>query len=299
MMKKRVLAIVAAVVVIGAVAFGIFTMQNRVEVQAGTRVVCSYGHVISEDIQTLRVPASEVAEHRVVTTSELCDRHAKLEALFGEAQEALEAGDVKKAEAKLAEIVALDPAFSRAKEQLDAIAAGNTPQPVGGSTGSGGSGSTGSSGGSGGTGGSTAPPAPDNPGEGYLGGPIGSLIKWLPDEISGYTAQRPAVDVLSIAREYKPDSGSATFSLIIVAEQFRSAKDAEAALEKQIKSVYPKDASTMTVKGRTIYFGTDGRRYAAAGLADGAVMVALEMTPNSGTPKDLKPALEAVLNQLP
>jgi hypothetical protein len=293
---KRVVIIVAVVAVLAAAAFGVTQLQNRVEVQTGERVVCSYGHVVSEDIQTLKVPASQAAQYSVTTTSVLCDRHAKLEALFSDAQEALEAGELAKAEAKLAEIVALDPTFPGAKKQLDEIAAGKKPQPVaGGDTGGNTGGNTG-----GDTGGGTTPPDDEYPGDGDLSGPIGALAKWIPDNITGFTAQPPTVDVLNLARNYRPDSGSDIFSLVIVAEQFRTPSDAVTALDRKIKSVYPNDATTLKINGRSVYFGTDGSRFAAAGLTDGAVLVAVEMSPKQGSsPAQVKSAMEAVLKQLP
>lgn len=298
-MKRRVLIITAAVLVLAAAAFGVTRLQNKIEVQTGERVVCSYGHVISEDVQTLKVPASQATQYSVTTTSELCDRHAKLEALFGEAQEALEAGELAKAEAKLAEIVALDPEFPQAKKQLDDIKAGKKPTSVsGGNTG----GNTGGNNGGNtpGDGGDTGEwPPGENPGDGDTSGPIGALKKWMPDTLNGFSAQTPTVDVLTITRDYIGTGGD-VFQLVIVAEQYRTPADATKALDREVKAVYSKDTGTIQVNGRSVYYGTDGRRFAAAGLTDGAVLVALEMTPNDGrTPSQLKAAMEAVLKQLP
>jgi len=48
-----------------------------------------------------------------------------------------------------------------------------------------------------------------------------------------------------------------------------------------------------------VYFGTDGGQFAAIGFTNGAIMVALEATPDSGSPAALKSTLEKVLGQLP
>ncbi len=54
----------------------------------------------------------------------------------------------------------------------------------------------------------------------------------------------------------------------------------------------------MKVNGRTVYFGTDGRSFAAAGFTDGAVMVAIEGLPESGKPSGLKGRLMGIVEQL-
>lgn len=258
--------------------------QPKVEVKTGERVVCTEGHVISEDISTIEVPANEIANHKVTTVVQTCPQHTELVALYESAQKAIAEGDLKTAETNLAKIVASDPAFRKAKTQLDKVRTGEKPavdneQP--------------------------APPATTDgtnskPGEGDTSTPAGSLLKWAPDNIKGFKANRPIVELLNISREYSPESMTKAKSFVIVAEQAKTAKGAQAALDNQVKQQYPADSDTVTINGRKAYFGTNGNRFAAIGFTDGAVMVALEMSVEAdASPKTLKSALTAAAKQLP
>ncbi len=117
--------------------------------------------------------------------------------------------------------------------------------------------------------------------------------------LAGFTAAKAAVDPLSVSREYRPGSGNPAQSLVIVAEQFRTSADAKRALSANVKQRYPKNASSSKINGHTVYFGTDGRRFAVIGFTSGAVMVALEASPDSGSPSTMKSVLEKALKQLP
>jgi len=65
-----------------------------------------------------------------------------------------------------------------------------------------------------------------------------------------------------------------------------------------VKQAYTKNAATLKINGHDMYFGTDGRRFAAIGFTDGSVMVALELTaPKS--PQNLRALAEQVAKQLP
>ena len=128
--------------------------------------------------------------------------------------------------------------------------------------------------------------------------PVGALGKWTPDTITGFKAAKPLSDPLSISREYLPSGNSPAEALVIVAEQFRTAAEAKTGLERQVKRAYNKDSATFKVNGHSVYFGTDGRRFAALGFTDGAVMVALELTA-AGDPKGLRSLAEQVAKQLP
>lgn len=281
---KRVLALAAAMGLLASVALGASACSKKVEVQTGTKTVCSYGHTVSDDIRTIEVSSDEVALHRVETKTVVCDRHKKLETLYGDAQKAIGAGDLKTAQAKLTEIVAADTGFKMAKSQLDRIKAGQKPAPDSG---------TGTP-----SGGST--PKPQNPGDSETSVPSGSLKVWMPDSLTGFTASEPIVDVLTISRTYRPASDSKILTFVIVAEQYRTPKDAAAALDSRIKRQYTKDVDAPTIKGRTVHIGTDGKQFAAAGLTKGSVFVALEMSAKDGAaPKALKSTLVEVLNQLP
>ena len=274
---KRIgaLAIAVALALSVGVASG---CQRTVEVKSGTRVVCTYGETISSDVKTIRVPADKAASYRVRTITKTCPTHLKLEALYAEAQRALVAGDVKTADAKLAQVVSVDPGFKQASQQRKTIAEGGKPKP--------------DTSGAGSVPATTTPPA-----TGDSGG--GALTKWTPDVLSGFTAKPAGVDPLSVSRDYIAPASSPVLTLVLVAEQFRTADDAKKALTVEVKNAYPDDSATFTVKGHTVYFGTDGTRFAAVGFTDGAVMVAAEASPRSGAPKTMRTLLEQVVGQLP
>jgi len=257
--------------------------QPKVEVKTGTRVVCTEGHVISQNVKTVDIPANEIGSYRVKTVVRTCDEHAKIAVLYQDAQKAIATGDIQTAQAKLAEVVAADPAYRKAKSQLADI--DSKREPVVDKD-------------------DTSKPAPDTtntkPDNGEMATPAASLLKWAPDSLDGYKAAKPVLDPLNIAREYAPISGGRITSFVIVAEQSRTAASAQQALASQVKQRYPSDDDALTVNGHKAYFGTDGRRYAVLGFTDGTVMVALEMTTSSGdSPKSLKSALVDAAKQLP
>jgi hypothetical protein len=273
---------IALVVALALSAVSATGCQRKVEVKSGTRTVCTAGEVISSDVKTIKVPANRAGAYRVRTVVITCDKHTQLPALYAEAQTALAAGDTKLAADKLAQVVALDPAYRKAKEQAATIAKGGKPAPDSAPAPS--AGTT-----------TTAPTTPPKPGE---TAPVGALGKWTPDTINGFAAGKPLSDALSVSREYIPTGASPTQGLVIVAEQFRTAADAQRGFEHQVKQAYTKDVAALKINGHDAYFGTDGRRFAAIGFTDGAVMVALELTaPKS--PQELRSLAEQVAKQLP
>lgn len=252
--------------------------QRMVDVQVGTRTVDSQGRVISQDIRTIRVPADQAASYHVTTITRP-DTQAQIVALYAEAQKAIAGGDLTTAKAKLDQLLKLTTDYRSAKAQSDAIKAGkkvtaDTTAPK------------------------TTKPTPPPP-SGEPTAVAGSLLQWVPDKVTGFSAGKPSVDSLSVSREYTPASGSSAQSLVIVAEQFRTAADAKSALTSEVKNRYPKNAATLTVHGHSAYFGTDGRRFATIAFVSGSVMVAAEASPDSGAPSQLKSLLEKVVEQLP
>jgi hypothetical protein len=118
--------------------------------------------------------------------------------------------------------------------------------------------------------------------------------------LTGFTASKPAVDPLNIARQYVPAQESDVVTLVIVAEQFSGNEMAKEGLTGQVKNVYTRDKDTFTLNGHSVYFGTDGSRYAAVGFVKGSVLVALEMSGKPGqSPTKLRSALEDAVRQLP
>lgn len=284
---KRVFNLGLAALLMFAVLVVTPACQRTVEVQTGTRTVDSQGHVISEDIRTVRVPADKASAYRVVTITQPASNADKFASLYAEAQEAIEGGNLKLAEIKLTELLGLTQDYQMAKSQLEAIKKGQkvSADPKASKSG-------------------TTKPDPTTPGgsSGSPGQPVevaGSLLQWVPDTLSGFTAAKTSADALSVSREYKPGSGNAAASLVIIAEQFRTSAEAQSALAIQAKRPYPKNADTSKVHGHDVYFGTDGKRFAVMAFTSGAVMVSIEASPESGSPSGLSAALAKVVGQLP
>ncbi len=281
-MKRRrgalMLSVVLATALLGAPA-----CQRMVEVQTGTRIVDSQGKLISEDIHTVRVPANTAGAYRVVTITQPA-ANPQIASLYAQVQTAIAAGNLPLAEAKLKQLLAITPTYRRAKQQHDAIAKGqkvtpdltpSKPTP------------------------STPRPSTPTPPSGEPTATAGSLLRWVPDALAGFSAAKAGVDPLSVSREYVSGAGNPARTLVVVAEQFRTASDAKRALQAEVKNRYPSSASSSSIHGHATYFGTDGREFAAIGFTSGAVLVAAEASPDSGSPSQLKSLLAKVVEQLP
>lgn len=232
--------------------------QRMVEVRTGVRVECPYGHVDSSDVQVIKVASKVASAYRVTTEKRVCDRHQALEGLYAQAQSALASGDLKVAQAKLSQITEQDGAFRKAAGQLSAIKEGRRPEPD--------------------TGGTPSIPATSTPkpGEGDTSSPVGSLKKYVPDTLTGFTGRPLITEPLAITRQYDPTGGSKVALLTIVAEQFRSAAESDRELTTHMAR-YPKGADTVTEGSRTLRYGSDGRRFVTAAFTNGAVLVILEL----------------------
>jgi len=275
---------IALILVVAAMLLTASGCQRMVDVQTGTRVVDEQGRVVSENVRTVRVSTAEAGKYRVVTVTE----NSQAEALYNAAQQDIAAGDTEAAAKKLAELLAVQPDYRNAKVQLAAIQAGK--KVVADTGGSGGS--------TGGSSGGSSPSTPKPPASKDSTPTAGGLLRWIP-ELSGYRASKAAVDPLSVSRQYTPSSSGDLQSLVVVAEQFRNADAAKAALRSQVQSRYTGSDATFKIGGHNVYFGTDARQFAVIGFTDGAVMVAAEGMSASGSPKDLRGVLTEAVKQLP
>lgn len=254
--------------------------ERKVEVRTGTRVMCTYGHEISDNVKMIEVPAKKSSSYKVRVVTRTCPRHASLERLYAEAQAALRKGDLAAARKKLEEIVLSDPSFRSASSQLAVVKSGKKPSadnsrpgnPTGGKT---------------------------NPGQGDVSGPVGSLMNYTPDTLDGFVAQPVLNDPNQLTRIYRPTGTSDCIILTAVAEQERTAAVAGVMLTREVKDLYPVGATTVTAGSRKVYFGTDGSRYAAAGFCDGSIFVVYEMAVKRGVdPAKLKASLIAAVAQI-
>lgn len=258
--------------------------QKKIEVQSGTRTLCTYGETVSNTIKTVTVPADEAGLHKVQTVTITCDRHKKLEALYAAAQADLTKGDLSAAQLKLAQIVKDDAAFAQAAKQLAVIKSGKKPAPDKNKPGSGGS-----------------SPTTDTakPGDDEVTGPVRALLKWAPATVKGFTSAKPVAGAFTLSRQYGPASGSKVRALVIDVEQFRDKGYAAAALDAYAKRPYSKSPSTVSVNGHSAYFGTDNTRYAILAFTEGSVLIQVEMAAEPGKQAALKTDLIAVAKQLP
>lgn len=279
---KRASTLMVTMVLVATLAFA-SGCQKMVDVQTGTRTVDSQGRVISEDIRTVRVPQETAGAYRINTITQEDTASAQLAALYGAAQTAIAAGDLKTAATKLAEVIAISPTYRNAQKQSDAIAKGEkvTPDTTPSEPAT-----------------STTKPTPA-PGTKPPAEISSALLRWMPDSLDGFTAETAAVDPLSVSRQYVPGSGNPAKTFVIVAEQFRTSAEAKRALEVNVKARYSKNTDSLKVGGRTVYFGTDGSQFAVIGFTSGPVMVALEASPDSGAPSTMKSVLVDALKQLP
>lgn len=279
---RRVFAGIALLVSLGLVLGG---CQRSVEVESGLTVTCTYGHEISDDVKTIKVPAKNASAYRVRMETRTCDRHLALEALYSEAQVALAAGDTMLAETRLAQIVADEPTFRKAAQQREAIKRGEKPAPDDSSV----------------TPTPTPPTASDpKPGDGDTSGPIGALEKYVPAALEGYTAQRASTDALVMSRNYVPDGSSQAVLFVIQAEQFRTAAEAKAALVDAMRFATSKSASSQDINGHEVKLGDNGRDSSFAGFTDGSILVSMEMAAKSGVdPSKLKSSVVDAVRALP
>lgn len=254
--------------------------KKQVEVRTGTKTLCRYGHVVTDDTHTIKVPAEKAGEYRVSEVTITCDLHKKLETLYAQAQLQITSGDLDAASKVLEQVVAGDANFRSAKKQLDAIKAGGKPVPDDAQA--------------------PSTPTTSTPEPGATPtGPIEALLVWTPDSLTGFTAGKPLSDALTVTREYLSAGGDAA-AAVIVAEQYPTAAAAKAALDGQIKRAYPSNASAVTVKSHPAYFGTDARRFAAVAFTQDAILVVVEIEARSGvSPASLKSFATSVAGQLP
>jgi hypothetical protein len=249
--------------------------EKMVKVQTGEKVVCTYGETVSSSVKTIEVPASRVDAYKVVVRPVLCSRHRAIEALYSAAQRLITAGNLTLAAEKLARIVELDPNYRKAAQQKKDIAAGKTPVADTG---------TGPDPGSG----TAAPPG----GTGVPETPVASLAIWVPDTLSGYTAQPVIADAGALTREYVPASGATVSAVVVVVQQLYSEAQAKAFATGTIRSGYPSNRTTLAIGSKTADFGTRGH-YAAVAWNQGALTVVVEVY-GSGSVAALKAAAQAI-----
>jgi hypothetical protein len=287
------IAVVAGAALLAGAAFLLLGGSRNISVETGERIVCTYGEVVTDTIRTVEVPAADAAKYKVVGETITCDRHKRLEALYAEAQAAILAGDLTTAREKLAEIVKTEPQFRNAQQQIDAIDEGRTPVVDKNAPNPSASKPASSTPAPGGTpGGGT-----DSPGKEPVG-PVASLSSFVPDTLPGYTSSPIIADVFALTRQYLPGASNPTDALVVVVEQYKDATAAKNAIKNDLGSHYSASASTFTVSGRSVYFGTDGHRLAIVAWNEQGIVVAIEGSSKTGKPAELKSHLTSLVNAI-
>lgn len=285
---------ITSLLLLGALVASMTGCARKVSVETGQRINCRYGHVISNNVRTVQVPAADAGRYIVVTLESVCPRHQKLAALYEQAQKELEAGQTGPAAAKLKTIVASDPAFAQAATQLEVIKSGGKPTPD--------SGFVADTGGSKKSGATTKPkpkPDPATPGDDKPVGPVTTLESWVPATLSGFRTGVTAPDAVSLSREYLPQQKGDLEAIVLAAEQFTSPDAAAKELKAQI-SRYSKDVQRTQVAGRATTLGHDGGQFAALAFVQGSVLVVAEVHASPGVKaKALLGDLKRVATTLP
>lgn len=305
MKRYRFVALIVVVVIASALAFSLIACERKVTVTAGERVVCTYGHDVSNDVSSIEVPADKASEYGVRTKTITCPDHLKAEKAYQAAQEDIAKADLKGAAAKLSQVVAIDPAFRRAKAQLAYINTGKKPTPdtSGESAPSTDDGASAKddepSAGDDGDDGSSSTEKPTTPGDnGTASGPIASLAGWMPDQLTGFTAEKVYADAFTISREYLPKSGKDVTELVIAAEQFADNSAAKKSLSSNVKVPYSSAGKSVKVNGKAGFLGTNGE-VAVLGITDGPVLVIFQMRSEGPKPTSLYDDLVNVAKGLP
>lgn len=263
MTRSRHLRVGLAIIAAAALLLVSTGCEKKVEVRTGERVVCTYGHMITDSVKTVEVPASKVSRYRVKERTETCAKHLEAERIYKEAQELLAKGDIKGATPKLEQVVRIDAAFGEAATQLSTIRSGGKPVA------------------------DTTDPSASAPDTGTVKAPTdatpaGALEAYIPDTLNGFTARDAATDPMSVSRMYAPAASSKLLVLTIVAEQFKTEAGAASALKQSIEPSYASGVAKVTVGGKQAYFGTNGSDVAVVAFTDGPVLVVFEGVAKSG-----------------
>lgn len=278
--------------------------REKVLVQDGELVMCTYGEIVSDTTEELEVSPKDVGDYGVKTSTIKCDLHTKLESLYADAQKAIVAGDLEAARKSLSEVLKLDPTYAKARSQLTDIEAGKKPAADSGTASAGSGGTTPGGTTPGGTtpggttpGGTTPGGNSDTPGDDSPTGPAMNLVGYTPDRISGFVGQLPIVDAFVLTRDYLPVVPGKITKLVIVAEQFKNNEMAQARLDQTIKSSYPSGGASVQVGGQAGYFGARGSVSAVA-FVDGAILVVIEAGAPSGDAAAFKTTIVNVAQEI-
>jgi len=120
----------------------------------------------------------------------------------------------------------------------------------------------------------------------------------MPDQLTGFTAEKVYADAFTISREYLPKSGKDVTELVIAAEQFADNSAAKKSLSSNVKVPYSSAGKSVKVNGKAGFLGTNGE-VAVLGITDGPVLVIFQMRSEGPKPTSLYDDLVNVAKGLP
>ncbi len=301
-----------AVIACAVILLGVGYYFASVPVKIGEKVVCRYGHTISDGTYTLRVPEAFADRFKVDKKTSICAKHEKAEKLYAQAQKDLAAGKYAKAKKKLEQVEELDKDFKKTKDQLEAIdrvafsdgggaTSGGTSDAAGGGTATGDTGSPSSPGADG-----TSPGGSPGQGNGETGGddspvPI-DLAALLPQvTIPGYSKGTLLERGNSAQIDYLPKTETRLKigSLLVTVRNMGSSQKANSFIENTSKVVWPNNKKNLSINGDTAFFGTNIYGYANLSWPSDVVVYEIQMLSSKATPATLYDDIVRITNYLP
>lgn len=261
---------------------------NEVRVRTGLRILCRYGHVITDTTRFVTVDAAQAKNYSVREETTICAAHLRAQKLYAQAQAALAKKQKSKAKALLAKVVGIDPAFKSAASQYKALGGeGAAGGSAGSSTKSSSSGSSSSSNSGGTTSGGTSS---------HQAG--GTYLSRIPKSLTSYTLVSENEDALSGTRLFAARASSPVRLLTLSVFWLGKKTSFETWYRNTIRARYSVSLKTVTVSGSSAHFGTDGTKFAHICWAENGLVYQGEMEAREGNPKTLQAQLVSVANKL-
>lgn len=293
--KTTPFRIATVVAVLFAIGVGYYFIS--VPVETGTKVLCRYGHVISDNTYTLRVPKFLADRFKVTEKKSVCSKHARAERLYAQAQGKIANKDYAEAKKILKEIAKIDPNFKQTKSQLSAIGEATSSGSTSGGSSSSGSSSSGDTGGS-------------SPGGSSSGGTSGDgspyvqpdLVGLLPQgDIPGYNRGAIVFDNDDASVDYLPEETTAARigSLLITVRKYGNSDGPKSFINKTSKVVYPNNQKSPKVKGHEGYFGTSDFGLATLSWPDGVLVYEILMRSADFKPAGLYEDIVKIVDYFP
>lgn len=202
---------------------------------------------------------------------------------YNQGLSALQSGDTTKAITELSQAVRLDPNNTTAKQKLAEVTAAQSAANSNSNPGSTSS---------------TRPkpaPAPVKPADPFLA-PVADLAVLLPKSYAGFAVGTPTTDTASAVLVASPTKGGPVSHVQWSVYDRKTANGASQFISGVSKSLYGKDASSVTVHSVSGHFGTDGTLLASVSFVRGRYVFEVVLTVPGGSPSDAKSAAVSAAN---